>query len=92
MTSVRPRSVGVEHLLVLVELRLDGSQLSRRRRRRVGGWWERAARWIARQNARDGRVPVRVVLRRRWSDLPPPGMNPKLRVWNEFEFYSIELR
>ena len=56
------------------------------------GWWERAARWIARQNARHGRVPVRVVLRRRWSDLPPPGMNPKLRVWNEFEFYSLELR
>jgi hypothetical protein len=55
-------------------------------------WWERTARWIAGQQMGPGRDPVRVVLRRRWSDLPPPGFDPKLRQWNDFEFYSLNLR
>jgi hypothetical protein len=55
------------------------------------GWWESSARWIARQHVGDGREPVRVALRRRWSDLPPPGVDPSLRAWNEFEFYVLEL-
>jgi hypothetical protein len=55
-------------------------------------WWERTARWIAGRQTAPGRDPVRVVLRRRWSDLPPPGFDPKLRQWNDFEFYSLNLR
>ena len=54
--------------------------------------WEQGARWIAAHNAKPGATTVRVVLRRRWSDLPPPGADPSLRLWNEFDFYSLELR
>ncbi len=53
-------------------------------------WWEEAARWIAAQHD-DGAPPVRVALRRRWSPLPPPGIDPDLRWWNEFEFYELKL-
>ena len=53
--------------------------------------WERTARWVAARHGRPGRVPVRVVLRRRWSDLPPPGLDPSLRLWNEFDFYTLDL-
>ena len=56
------------------------------------GRWERSARWIVGHHAAPGRVPVEVVLRRRWSDLPPPGLDPALRLWNEFDFYTLDLR
>jgi hypothetical protein len=54
-------------------------------------WWDDAARFVADQYREKGSRPVRVVLRRRWSPLPPPGMDPTLRAWNEFEFYALDL-
>jgi hypothetical protein len=54
-------------------------------------WWDDAARFVAEQLRGEGRTPVRVALLRRWSDLPPPGMDPTLRAWNEFEFYAVDL-
>jgi hypothetical protein len=54
-------------------------------------WWDDAARFIADQHRSADRRPVRVALVRRWSDLPPPGLDPTLRAWNEFEFYALDL-
>lgn len=54
-------------------------------------WWEETARWIAEQYDGGRRQPVRVALRRRWSLLPPPGVDPRLRAWSEFEFYTLDL-
>lgn len=54
--------------------------------------WRPAAAWIAREHARGGRRPVRVTLRRRWRAVPRPGQASGPRLWNEFDFYTLELR
>jgi hypothetical protein len=54
-------------------------------------WWDDAARFVADLHRDHGRMPVRVALVRRWSELPPPGLDPRLRAWNEFEFYALDL-
>ena len=53
-------------------------------------WWEKAARWIARTQARPGKRPIKVVLRRRFADVAPPG-RPETRKWRTFEFYTLPL-
>jgi hypothetical protein len=52
--------------------------------------WEPTARWVARRYARAGRVPVRVVLVRRFYDIPEPGAERP--PWREFAYYTYERR
>jgi len=54
-------------------------------------WWEPAARWIAREHAKPGKVAARVVLRRRWAQVPPPGTRAR-RTWTTVDFYTLPLR
>jgi hypothetical protein len=55
-------------------------------------WWERAARWIVRTHAEPGRLPARVVLRRRWALVPPPGARDTRQTWNQVDFFSLPFR
>lgn len=51
--------------------------------------WEPTARWVARRYARAGRIPVRVVLVRRFYDIPEPGAERP--PWKEFEYFTYEV-
>ena len=57
----------------------------------AGRWWERAARWVAREHATPGKVPTRVVFRRRWAQVPPPGARAQRPQWNHADFYTLPL-
>ena len=50
--------------------------------------WDPTARWIAEQNERDGELPARVVLVRRWIDHRPTGGDDG--GWNEYAFHVWE--
>jgi hypothetical protein len=50
--------------------------------------WAPAARWIARNAGHD---VVNVTLRRRWTDVPPPGAR-RAPGPGEFDFYTLDLR
>jgi hypothetical protein len=54
--------------------------------------WRPAARWIARRYADGGQRPVSVTLRRRWRAVPRPGQTRERRIWNEFDFYTLDVR
>ena len=53
--------------------------------------WEPAARWIARHGSWGGRRVVSVTLRRRWTDVPAPGVR-SAPAPQEFDFYTLDLR
>ena len=62
-------------------IRLDDRQSS----------WAPTAEWIARQHRRDGVLPRRVVLVRRWIDHEPVGTpTPIDGDWNEYDFFTWE--
>ena len=51
-------------------------------------FWDPTAEWVAREHARDGRLPSTVRLIRRWKPIAPltaDGIAPTS--WNEFEFH-----
>jgi len=54
-------------------------------------WWPRAARWIAREHSDRRRVPKRVVFRRRWRLVPPPGARGPRPPWNQVDFFTLPL-
>ena len=54
-------------------------------------WWERAARWVARERAAPGKTPARVVFRRRWALVAPPGARAQRPQWNQADFYTLPL-
>lgn len=54
--------------------------------------WRPFAAYIGTQARADGREPVRVTLVRRWFQLLPPGPGPDRGPWNEFSFFSLDLK
>jgi hypothetical protein len=54
-------------------------------------WWDEAAHWIGRQHHDGPSPPLQVALYRRWSPLPSPGADNRVRAWNGFEFYVLKL-
>lgn len=52
--------------------------------------WEPTARYLADRYSKEDRTVSSVVLRRRWSRSPEPGTSEP-RVWNEYDFYRLEL-
>ncbi|MDT7644630.1 MAG: hypothetical protein QOC75_1630 [Pseudonocardiales bacterium] len=55
-------------------------------------WWDPAARWVARTHAEPGRVARKVVLRRIWALVPPPGAGDARPTWNRVDFFTLLLR
>ena len=53
--------------------------------------WRPAAVYAARRGQRDGRMPVRVTLVRRWYDIPPPGAVDRHPPWHEFAYYTLDI-
>lgn len=51
--------------------------------------WKPAALWFARKAAVGGRLPIEVVLVRRWYELLPPGPGPSRGPWQEYPFYTL---
>jgi hypothetical protein len=56
------------------------------------GLWHPFAVWLARTHDRPGRHPVEVTLVRRWYDLYPPGTNPSHGPWNEYVYFTLQVR
>jgi hypothetical protein len=54
--------------------------------------WRPFAAYIGTQARADGREPVRVTLVRRWFQLLPPGPGPDRGPWNEFSFFTLDLK
>jgi hypothetical protein len=54
-------------------------------------YWQPTAEWLAARYERDGVLPMRITLVRRWIDHEPLGTpEPRDSDWNEFEFYVWE--
>ena len=54
--------------------------------------WQPAAIWFARRARATGSEPVEVTLVRRWRELLPPGPGPSMGDWQEYEFYTYDVR
>jgi hypothetical protein len=53
--------------------------------------WRPAAIFVARHHRRDGKLPLRVTLVRRWYDVLPPGHGGGHPPWNEYVFYTLAI-
>jgi hypothetical protein len=53
--------------------------------------WKPTAEFIARQHQRNGRLPVRVTLVRRWYDITAPGAPARRSRWQQFAYYTLDL-
>lgn len=54
--------------------------------------WRPAAAWFARRAGTTGREPVEVTLVRRWRESLPPGPGPSKADWQEYDFYTYDVR
>jgi hypothetical protein len=54
--------------------------------------WEPAAAWFARRARVEGGLPVRVTLVRRWRATLPPGPGPSRGGWQEYAYYTYDVR
>lgn len=52
--------------------------------------WDPAARWIAANHPRNGRLPVEVILTRDWIPTPAPGLHESPQ-WHHDELYDLRL-
>jgi hypothetical protein len=54
--------------------------------------WKPAAIYLARENLRNGRLPVSVTLIRRWYEVPPPGPFSDVHPpWQQFAYYTLTI-